>query len=116
MTSFIDTHCHLDKLDSTPEETVKEAKQEGVERMITISVNEESLISVDLSLIFVLISFSCVSMTWSLIKSDEEISVAGSDVTSLSSFNAFAPSVTGVDMEELEKLNDCAEARLEKSE
>ena len=25
MTSFIDTHCHLDKLESTPEETVKEA-------------------------------------------------------------------------------------------
>ena len=42
MTSFIDTHCHLDKLDSTPEEAVKQAKQEGVEKMITISVNEES--------------------------------------------------------------------------
>ena len=42
MTSFIDTHCHLDKLDSTPEEAVKQAKQEGVERMVTISVDEES--------------------------------------------------------------------------
>jgi len=42
MTSFIDTHCHLDKLDSTPEETVKEAKQKGVGTMVTISVNEES--------------------------------------------------------------------------
>ena len=43
MTSFIDTHCHLDKLDSTPEEAVKQAKQEGVETMVTISVDEESL-------------------------------------------------------------------------
>ena len=42
MTSFIDTHCHLDKLDSTPEEAVKQAKQEGVETMVTISVDEES--------------------------------------------------------------------------
>jgi len=42
MTSFIDTHCHLDKLDSTPEEAVKQAKQEGVETIVTISVDEES--------------------------------------------------------------------------
>ena len=42
MTSFIDTHCHLDKLDSTPEEAVKQAKKEGVETMVTISVDEES--------------------------------------------------------------------------
>ena len=42
MTSFIDTHCHLDKLDSSPEEAVEHAKQEGVETMITISVDEES--------------------------------------------------------------------------
>ena len=42
MTSFIDTHCHLDKLDSTPEEAVKQAKQEGVATMVTISVDEES--------------------------------------------------------------------------
>jgi len=42
MTSFIDTHCHLDKLDSTPEEAVNQAIQEGVETMVTISVNEES--------------------------------------------------------------------------
>ena len=42
MTSFIDTHCHLDKLDSTPEEALKQAKQEGVETMVTISVDEES--------------------------------------------------------------------------
>ena len=42
MTSFIDTHCHLDKLDSTPEEAVKQAKQEGVETMVTISIDEES--------------------------------------------------------------------------
>ena len=42
MTSFIDTHCHLDKLDSTPEEAVKQANQEGVKTMVTISVDEES--------------------------------------------------------------------------
>ena len=42
MTSFIDTHCHLDKLDSTPEEAVEHAKQEGVATMGTISVDEES--------------------------------------------------------------------------
>ena len=42
MTSFIDTHCHLDKLDITPEEAVKQAKQEGVETMVTISVDKES--------------------------------------------------------------------------
>ena len=42
MTSFIDTHCHLDKLESKPEETVEEAKQEGVNTMVTISVDEES--------------------------------------------------------------------------
>jgi len=42
MTSFIDTHCHLDNLDSTPEEAVKQAKKEGVETMITISVDKES--------------------------------------------------------------------------
>lgn len=43
MTSFIDTHCHLDKLDSTPEEAVNEAKDVGVQRMLTISVDEPSL-------------------------------------------------------------------------
>ena len=43
MTSFIDTHCHLDKLDSTPEEAIIEAKQAGVQRMVTISVDEQSL-------------------------------------------------------------------------
>ena len=43
MTSFIDTHCHLDKLDSTPEEAIIEAKQAGVQRMITVSVDEPSL-------------------------------------------------------------------------
>ena len=43
MTSFIDTHCHLDKLDSTPEEAIIEAKQAGVQRMVTISVDEPSL-------------------------------------------------------------------------
>ena len=42
MTSFIDTHCHLDKLESNPEETVEEAKQKGVKTMVTISVDEES--------------------------------------------------------------------------
>ena len=42
MTSFIDTHCHLDKLETNPEETVEEAKQEGVKKMVTISVDEES--------------------------------------------------------------------------
>ena len=42
MTSFIDTHCHLDKLDSTPEEAVKQAKQEGVNKMVTISIDEAS--------------------------------------------------------------------------
>ena len=43
MTSFIDTHCHLDKLESTPEEAVNEAKDAGVQRMLTISVDESSL-------------------------------------------------------------------------
>jgi TatD DNase family protein len=43
MTSFIDTHCHLDKLDSTPEEAIIEAKQAGVQRMVTISVDEQSM-------------------------------------------------------------------------
>ena len=43
MTSFIDTHCHLDKLDSTPEEAIIEAKQAGVQRMVTVSVDETSL-------------------------------------------------------------------------
>ena len=43
MTSFIDTHCHLDKLDSTPEEAIFEAKQAGVQRMVTVSVDEQSL-------------------------------------------------------------------------
>jgi TatD DNase family protein len=43
MTSFIDTHCHLDKLDATPEEAVNEAKDAGVQRMLTISVDEPSL-------------------------------------------------------------------------
>lgn len=43
MTSFIDTHCHLDKLDSTPEEAIIEAKQAGVQRMVTVSVDERSL-------------------------------------------------------------------------
>ena len=43
MTSFIDTHCHLDKLDSTPEEAIIEAKQAGVKRMVTVSVDEPSL-------------------------------------------------------------------------
>jgi TatD DNase family protein len=43
MTSFIDTHCHLDKLDSTAEEAVNEAKGAGVKRMLTISVDEPSL-------------------------------------------------------------------------
>ncbi|HIO10504.1 MAG TPA: TatD family deoxyribonuclease [Deltaproteobacteria bacterium] len=43
MASFIDTHCHLDKLESTPEEAVIEAKDAGVQRMLTISVDESSL-------------------------------------------------------------------------
>ena len=43
MTSFIDTHCHLDKLDSTPEEAIIEAKQAGVQCMVTVSVDEPSL-------------------------------------------------------------------------
>jgi len=43
MTSFIDTHCHLDILESTPEETIIEAKQAGVQRMATIAVDEPSL-------------------------------------------------------------------------
>ena len=42
MTSFIDTHCHLDKLESNPEETIEEAKQKRVKTMVTISVDEES--------------------------------------------------------------------------
>jgi len=43
MTSFIDTHCHLDILESTPEETIIAAKQVGVQRMVTIAVDEPSL-------------------------------------------------------------------------
>ena len=43
MTSFIDTHCHLDILESTPEESIIEAKQAGVQRMVTIAVDEPSL-------------------------------------------------------------------------
>tara|TARA_B100000945_G_C20320412_1_gene567383 strand:+ start:310 stop:1080 length:771 start_codon:yes stop_codon:yes gene_type:complete len=43
MTSFIDTHCHLDKLESTPKEAVDEAKDIGVKNMLTISVDEKSL-------------------------------------------------------------------------
>ena len=43
MTSFIDTHCHLDKLDLSPEDAIIEAKEAGVQRMITISVDESSL-------------------------------------------------------------------------
>ena len=43
MTSFIDTHCHLDKLDLTPEESVFEANRVSVEKMITISVDEASI-------------------------------------------------------------------------
>jgi len=43
MTSFIDTHCHLDKLDLSPEEAIHEAIQVGVNKMITISVDETSL-------------------------------------------------------------------------
>ena len=43
MTSFIDTHCHLDKLDLSPEEAIHEAIQVGVNKMITISVDESSL-------------------------------------------------------------------------
>ena len=43
MTSFIDTHCHLDKLDSTPEEAIIEAKQAGVQRVVTVAVDELSL-------------------------------------------------------------------------
>ena len=43
MTSFIDTHCHLDKLDSTPEEAIIEAKQAGVQCMVTVSVDEPSM-------------------------------------------------------------------------
>ena len=42
MTSFIDTHCHLDKLESDPEQTLEEAKEEGVNTMVTISVDKES--------------------------------------------------------------------------
>ena len=43
MTSFIDTHCHLDILESTPEESIIEAKQAGVQRMVTIAVDNPSL-------------------------------------------------------------------------
>ncbi|MBC8258290.1 MAG: TatD family hydrolase [SAR324 cluster bacterium] len=43
MTSFIDTHCHLDKLESTPEDAIIEAKQAGVKHLITIAVDALSL-------------------------------------------------------------------------
>ena len=43
MTSFIDTHCHLDILESTPKEAIIEAKHAGVKRIVTIAVDEKSL-------------------------------------------------------------------------
>ncbi len=42
MTSFIDTHCHLDKLKISPEDALAEAKTVGVHQVITISVDEPS--------------------------------------------------------------------------
>lgn len=42
MTSFIDTHCHLDMLKIGTAEAVEKAKTNLVEKIITISINEPS--------------------------------------------------------------------------
>ena len=47
--------------------------------------------------------------------SDEELTGSFSVIDSFSTFNALAPLVTGLETED-EKLNDCAELELEKSE
>ena len=47
MTSFIDTHCHLDCLALTPEAAVAQAQNAGVETVVTIAVDAESVDFVD---------------------------------------------------------------------
>ena len=42
MQGLIDTHCHLDMLKAEIPEILSSAKEAGVEKVITISVDEES--------------------------------------------------------------------------
>ena len=46
MTSLIDTHCHLDLIGLPMDQVLKEAKEAGVERVITIAVDMASLTQV----------------------------------------------------------------------
>ena len=48
MTSFIDTHCHLDRLSLPPAEAVQQARDAGVNTLMTISVDSQTLEQVDL--------------------------------------------------------------------
>jgi TatD DNase family protein len=43
MTSFIETHCHLDKLTWTVPEALQRASDAGVQKLLTIAVDAESL-------------------------------------------------------------------------
>ena len=43
MTSFIDTHCHLDKLALSLPEALTQAKAAQVNKLLTISVDSESI-------------------------------------------------------------------------
>lgn len=47
MTSFIDTHCHLDRLALTPKAAVEQAQDAGVRTVVTIAVDAESVDFVD---------------------------------------------------------------------
>ncbi len=47
MTSFIDTHCHLDRLEPPPAQSIADAQSVGVQTLMTISVNRETLAWVD---------------------------------------------------------------------
>ncbi|MEC8284804.1 MAG: TatD family hydrolase, partial [SAR324 cluster bacterium] len=43
MTSFIDTHCHLDKLALSLPDALTQAKAAQVNKLLTISVDSESI-------------------------------------------------------------------------
>ena len=43
MTRFIDTHCHLDLLEKPPDQVLDEACELGVDRLLTIAVDDASL-------------------------------------------------------------------------
>ena len=47
MTSFIDTHCHLDRLELSPKAAFEQAQEAGVETVVTIAVDAESVDFVD---------------------------------------------------------------------